>query len=195
MNKRKQTKAIVVLICLSLWLASLAHATGVRVQVNGVDAELEVPPINVEGTVLVPVRFVADLFEATTEWEAETETVTVLTEEKVIQITIGNNKAVVLQGDGSREVELEQPAQIYENKTMLPIRFLSDEFEADIDWIDESKTVTIQSERAKLVEKPQEDGSGENAGDGDNKEDKPQTVCTAWRYDPLTGPTLYTRIC
>lgn len=46
-----------------------------EITVNGVVSELKAPPINVNGSNVVPVRFVSEAVEATVEWNGETRTV------------------------------------------------------------------------------------------------------------------------
>ncbi len=54
--------------------------TGNAVQVNGSAATLEAAPITVDGTILVPVSFVSDAFNAFAHWDVDTKTVTLIPE-------------------------------------------------------------------------------------------------------------------
>ncbi|MFS0726179.1 copper amine oxidase N-terminal domain-containing protein [Paenibacillus sp. 1P07SE] len=176
-NQGKRVFVSVMLI-VALLAAPLAHAAGITLRVNGEIAGDSVQPVNVKGTVLVPLRFVAQLFDAATNWDQEAKAATVTKNGKTITITLGKTDATVSTEGETRAVKLAQPAQLVTNSIMLPIRFLSDELGADIAWDASTSTVNIRTE-----------GGTDTGGE-------PNNICTAWRFNPLTGNgELYTRVC
>ncbi len=52
--------------------------TGTSAQINGSDVTFEAAPITSDGTMLVPVSFIAEAFDTFAHWEADTKTVTLL---------------------------------------------------------------------------------------------------------------------
>jgi adenylate kinase len=85
------------------------------------------------------------LFEA---WDkagnyASEEFFLVLTQETVIQLTIGKNIAMI---DGI-PVPLDVPPIILNGRTMVPIRFISEAFGAEVQWDAETRTVRIYFEK------------------------------------------------
>ena len=94
---------------------------------------------------MLPARFVAENLGASVEWDGEKRVVTVTGkniktgEEVVIVITIGAETATV----NGESVKLDSPAFIENNRTYTPIRFISENLGADVEWDDEAKRVTI----------------------------------------------------
>jgi hypothetical protein len=85
------------------------------------------------------------LFEA---WDkagnyASEEFFLVLAQETVIQLTIGKNIAMI---DGI-PVPLDVPPIILNGRTMVPIRFISEAFGAEVQWDAETRTVRIYFEK------------------------------------------------
>ncbi len=52
--------------------------TGTAAQINGSAVTFESAPITVDGTILVPLSFVSDAFDAFAHWDADTKTVTLI---------------------------------------------------------------------------------------------------------------------
>ncbi|MCL2698791.1 MAG: copper amine oxidase N-terminal domain-containing protein, partial [Defluviitaleaceae bacterium] len=93
-------------------------------KVNGVTRHADVAPfINEADRTLVPVRFVAEGLGADVEWEHEAQTVVVTLGDREIRLTIG-----VL------EPGMDTPAILVENRTMIPLRFVSERLGANVVW-------------------------------------------------------------
>lgn len=115
-----------------------------EVSVFGKTQTSDVPPTIVNGRTMLPLRFVAEAFGATVEWNADTRLVTISGQNAktgqavVILITIGSETAML---DG-REAALSVSAFIENDRTMLPVRFVAEALGADVEWIEsESKVI------------------------------------------------------
>jgi len=100
--------------------------------VNDEFGEMDVPPVIVEGRTLVPVRFFAESFGAEVGWDGDTKTVTIIYEEKTLSFVIGENAP-----------GMDVPAQLLNDRTMVPLRFISEYFNAVVEWDSETRTITI----------------------------------------------------
>ncbi len=107
--------------------------------VFGEDVENDVAPLIVNDRTMLPARFVAESLGANVEWDEENQKVTITKDEIVIEIFIGKDYATV----NGEEVELDSAAFIENSRTYTPVRFISEELGAHVDWDDETKTVTI----------------------------------------------------
>lgn len=109
---------------------------------NGIASYLETEPYIENESTLVPVRFVGESLGAVIDWDDETRTVIYKTDEKTIVMQIGSKVAYV------NDVEVEMPVAplIKNNKTMVPLRFISEQFGAKVDWDDPTRTITIEKE-------------------------------------------------
>jgi N-acetylmuramoyl-L-alanine amidase len=106
-----------------------------------------------ETRTLVPVRFITEELGANVSWDQETKTVTIDYKDKIIKLTIDNEFATV----NGEKVKLPSgvPAKLmaYQDswRTMVPIRFISENFDLDIDWLGDTKTATINSKEQNIT--------------------------------------------
>lgn len=98
-----------------------------------------VAPVTESNRTLVPMRFLFEQMGAEVAWNAETNTATVTKGEETISFSIDNTEATV-----NGEIKtMDVPARLIENKTMIPVRFLSEELGYTVGWDEETKIVTI----------------------------------------------------
>lgn len=114
-----------------------------RVIVNNklVDFPDAKPFINKDSRTMVPVRFIGNELGAAVNWDGPTQTVTIQQGGKTIVLVIGNTFAHV---DGQRIV-FDTAAEIVDNRTMVPLRFISETFGAKVEWNDILRTVYINT--------------------------------------------------
>ncbi|OOB79090.1 MAG: hypothetical protein BEN19_08180 [Epulopiscium sp. Nuni2H_MBin003] len=86
---------------------------------------------------LVPMRFITEELGATVGWNNDTKVATIVKNDNIIRLEIGDYKAIV-NGD---EVELDYPTILYNDLTYVPLRFIAENFNADIHysqpWVDD----------------------------------------------------------
>lgn len=108
--------------------------------VDGEAIELLTAPVVIEGTTLLPLRFVADqVVGANVVWDSKTKTVTITKDGTEVVVTIGSKIAKV---DGL-ELELLVAPMIDNDTTLVPLRFISEAFNISVDYNGETKTVTL----------------------------------------------------
>lgn len=118
-------------------------------KVFGEDVENDVAPKIVNERTMLPARFVAENLGATVTWTAE-EPEKVLIEKGDVEIIIiiGSDIAYV----NGEEVALDSPAFIENDRTYTPIRFITEELGATIEWNDETKQAIITVSAEETVE-------------------------------------------
>lgn len=113
--------------------------------VFGTEKSNDVAPKIVSNRTMLPARFVAENLGAIVLWDEEKELVTIkgknleTNEDVEILITIGAENAVV-NGKG---VKLDSPAFVENDRTYTPIRFISEELGAKVEWIESEQKVVI----------------------------------------------------
>ena len=100
---------------------------------------LDAPAYIENGRTLVPIRVISEEFGATVEWKAEENKAVITSGETVIEITIGENKAVV----NGEEKPLDAPAVISGGRTMVPLRFISEELDKTVEYVGMTRQVII----------------------------------------------------
>ncbi len=104
----------------------------------------DVAPKIVNDRTMLPARFVAESLGAKVDWDEEKQLVTIVginekNEEVTILITIDSDIALV----NGEEVKLDSPAFIENDRTYTPLRFISENLGAKVDWNEEQQKVTI----------------------------------------------------
>jgi hypothetical protein len=111
--------------------------------VNGIRNQLDSAPVlTPEGRTLVPIRFISEALGAFIDWTVNHDKsieVVVRTDKKEIVLTTGSN---VLFVNGKKEYMDVAPI-IIKDRTMVPIRFIAENLNCDVDWIQSEKKVMI----------------------------------------------------
>lgn len=124
----------------------------VRVTLDGQELETDAPGMiqtvdGLNGRTLVPVRTIAEPLGATVMWIAETRQVMILNGDDTIVLTIGSDMAVV----NGESVPLPDgvPASVVScngaERTMVPLRFVSEHLHAKVEWDGETYTAAVTS--------------------------------------------------
>lgn len=106
--------------------------------VFGTEKTNDVAPLIKNDRVMLPIRFVAENLGAKVEWN-ENAFVTITKGDTEIIIYIGKNTAFV---DG-KEIELDAEAFIENDRTYVPVRFISESLGAKVEWNEKDKKGTI----------------------------------------------------
>lgn len=103
-----------------------------NVLLNGSAATLDVPPMILNSRTMIPLRFVGEKMGMKVDWNSKTRTITMTQDGKTLTL-------VVDKLDPSMDV----PATIINNRTMVPIRYVSENFGATVNWIASTRTVQV----------------------------------------------------
>lgn len=114
----------------------------VTVKVDGQTVEFpDQKPFITEGRTMIPVRGLLENMGMRVEWDDATQTVTIYNGDSVITLQIGSN---TLYKDGV-PTQMDVPAQTYNGRTMIPLRFVVEAAGATVDWNDQTFTAEIYS--------------------------------------------------
>ena len=123
-------------------------------QVFGKAKSNDVAPKIEKDRTMLPARFVAENLDAKVEWDGEKQLVTITgknlkTDENVtILITIGSATVKV----NGKEIKLDSPAFIENDRTYTPIRFISENLGASVEWVEKDQKVIITKPEIKKAE-------------------------------------------
>lgn len=124
----------------------------------------EMPPIILNGRTMVPAREFFEQLGAKVSWDQAAKRVTVDYNGERIILTIDSR--IVYIGSNSAIIPASEPApKIVNNKTMIPVRFVAEEFGFDVQWQNETRTVLITSpdnEKIRLTNVAFEAGTEED---------------------------------
>jgi len=108
--------------------------------VNGSNIIMDAAPYIKAGRTYVPVRFLGDALGATTEWDADTKTVTVTKGDNTVVLVIGSKTAKVNGAD----VAMDVAPEITGGRTMLPARYVAEGLGYAVGWNATLQQVVIQ---------------------------------------------------
>lgn len=112
---------------------------GIAVFSNGEQISFEQEPYIENDHTLVEMRAVFESLGANVDWNVENKAVTAVKDDIKIQLQIENSIMQV----NSESVELETPARLVNDNTMVPIRAVSEAFDARVEWIDDLQRVVV----------------------------------------------------
>lgn len=137
----KRLIALVMAFCMLLTAGAFAADFELSIFVNGEKLYFPdaAPFIDANSRTLVPVRFVSEALNANVEWNGDLRQVTVTKGEKVIVLTI-DSKEMIVNGDTKTQ---DSAPIISESRTFVPLRFVSEELDANVVWNGEVRAVYI----------------------------------------------------
>jgi hypothetical protein len=97
------------------------------------------PVLLKSGTVMVPLRFVSEALGATVDWIPSLRIVSLRRVGTNIQLQVGSKTALI----DLRPTSLPEAPIIVGGRTLVPLRFISEAFGADVAWDQQTKRVTI----------------------------------------------------
>lgn len=113
--------------------------------INGEDKNIDdngTSPIVENNRTLVPIRAIIESMGGNVEWDGETNTAVLKLGNDVISLVIGSDTAFF----NEEENTLDVAPKIINNRTMLPIRFIAEEFNFNVDWDGNTQTITISKD-------------------------------------------------
>ena len=156
--KRVASFLLVLLLLISI---CPVYADDIAIYVNGKYLYCDVAPIIVEGRTLVPLRVIFEELGAWVDWNDDTQTVTAGKDGITLSLQIGSNNLYI---NGSY-ITLDVPAQILNDRTLVPVRAVAECFGADVSWDEDTSTVNIYLS-----------SNYDNDYDNDDNEDVPNDV-------------------
>lgn len=119
----------------------------ISVTVNGEYINFDVPPQMINNRTMVPVRAIAEALGAKVEWNEFEGKITIRKGDDFwVQMFIGDSNMAIAQPGASWQgsMYLDSPPIIINGRTLIPVRALSEAFLCNINWDEQSRTVTIQ---------------------------------------------------
>ena len=142
-----------ILVAVMLSVACFA-ADDVTVKLNGevVDcAAYGQPATIVEGRTLVPLRAIFEALGATVEWDNATRSVSSTLGDDSITLAVGSTTLI----KNGEDITLDVPAQIINDRTMVPARAIAEAYGVGVEWDAATRTVIL----TQVVEEEVADGT------------------------------------
>lgn len=149
-NKIAAVLLAVTMLPVSGWTASSVQS---GIQVKYGQDEITFPdqkPVIRNSRTLVPVRPIAETLGFDVQWNGQTQTVRLQKNTNQVALVIGQ-RAAQRNGDA---LELDEPAQIINQRTMVPVRFIAEALGYDVDWKEQTQIVQITDAQPPIEPEP-----------------------------------------
>lgn len=150
MFKKLRTTCIVSAVALATILPGTASATAtnnngiqiknnVSITINGETISVYDPILNKSDFLLLPMRALYEAVGASVDWDKETLTASAIRNGKTVDLTIDSMTALI---DGE-EVAMDVAPFMYKDRTYMPLRFVSENFDGVVNWDEATQSVDI----------------------------------------------------
>lgn len=154
MKISKNMISFTLIICLILGSTTLLSTQStaqnelkdIQIIIDGEILVSDTPPIVENGRTLVPLRAIFEKLNAEVVWDGNEQKVTANKEGIDLILYIGKTTAYV----NGVAIILDVPPKILNNRTLVPIRFVSESFGAEVGWNGTDRIVTVTSKEDAL---------------------------------------------
>lgn len=142
-------KILLMLVVCVLCISSTVLAGNVNVQLNGKNIDFtdnegnKVEAQIINSRTMVPMRKIFELLGASIEWNGGNRTVLATKDDISIKLQIGNEIAEVIRDGKTEKVKLDSKPVIVNNRTLVPLRFISESLEKQVGWDAQNQTAII----------------------------------------------------
>lgn len=103
----------------------------------------DVKPVNTDGRVMIPFRVVLESMGATVEYDDSQRLVTAKKDDIEIKFTLMDDTIYVNKNGEESTVKMDTPMIIVEDRTLVPIRFMSEALGMQVGWDGDTETVLV----------------------------------------------------
>ena len=112
----------------------------ITINANGLFRPIRNEMINRNGANLIGLREISDILGADDVfWDSKARTVTIKKNGKKAVLSVDSGKVSI---DG-KETDAPVSAEIVDSRVMVPLRFISEIFDAEVTWDGEKRTITV----------------------------------------------------
>lgn len=113
----------------------------ISVILNGSRLSFTQPPYVANDVTLVPMRAIFEALNASVDFDAASRKITATKGETVIELVLGQKSAI----KNDQTINLDVPADTRNGSTMVPLRFVAEALQAQVDWDNANRTITIST--------------------------------------------------
>lgn len=140
---------IILMMMVSAFVSEAASSPygPTTITLDGKKVAADAEPEMVNNRTMVPVSAIVDALGGESSWDQNSRTATFVKGSDVVKVTIGSTTATV---NGVKKTLDVVPYLVKVNnsggaRTMVPLRFISEAFNYDVDWNNDTRTVIITS--------------------------------------------------
>lgn len=128
-----------------------AYGSEIRVYLDGAALDFDVPPMIIDNRTMVPMRAIFEAFGMDVDWNPYVQFIVASKGTDRITLIIGYASMTLITGYNEEDTEgtaythfpLDVPPQIVDNRTLVPLRAISEATGAQVEWDSDDRVVTI----------------------------------------------------
>ena len=137
-------KRFLIAVCIVAVIFSVVASAKeeITVFVDDQRIEFDVSPAIVDSRTIVPLRAIFEALGATVEWDGATSTCTAKRGDDTVKLTVGED-VMYVNGEGKK---LDVTAMLVNDRTMVPLRAVSEAFDCKVTWYPMTRTAAVLSD-------------------------------------------------
>ncbi len=135
------------LFCLAIPTQALAAAE-IRVSLNEQPMNFDDVPQIIEDRTFVPMRALLEALGAQVDWDSANRQAIGVTSSMKLQMIIGSPQAYI--NGAAFPLEDRDKARLLNDRTYLPLRFVSEGMGYDVEWVGETRTILISDPKKPI---------------------------------------------
>jgi len=116
---------------------------GISVLVDNVRITFDQPPVNMNGRVMVPIRYVVEQMGCSVFWDEQTQTVYINTPGIPLKRTSEKSENINVYVNNDRIFFTDQQPVNVGGRILLPVRFVAERLGHNVSWDERAQTVSI----------------------------------------------------
>lgn len=140
---KKYLKVFLILLLVVSFIVvspkTISASGNIKVLLEGKELSFDVPPQIIEGRTMLPLRAIFEALGLKVGWDDATRVITGTAEGIEIILKLDSKEAKVKGMNRTLDV----PAKSINGRTLVPVRFIAESLDMDVNWNQESKTVII----------------------------------------------------
>ena len=129
------------------------QAESIAIEVNGATLSIEdMPPISLYDRTMVPARAVFEAMGAEVAWNEATQEVYIRKDKDIIVLQVDQTTA----SKNGVAFTMDVPAKVINERTMIPVRAVSEALGCSVNWDETTRTVSIAEQIQQTEPKPEE---------------------------------------
>lgn len=113
--------------------------SNIKIMLNGSPLSFNEVPYMSNGTTMVPMRVIFEALKAEVNYDSATQKITANKDDTVIELVLGQKSAK----KNGQAINLDVAAITRNGNTMVPLRFVAEALNAQVDWDNANQTVSI----------------------------------------------------
>lgn len=141
-------KTFSVIFCILIFSTVTFGADPIYVKINNVKVEYEdSKPQIIKQRAMVPIRETAEKLGASIDWNKDTETMTIKKGDRTVIHTF-RTRVITING---KAVTFDTPSTVLNDRTMMPVRMLSESLGNAVGWDNTTRTVNIVATEPQII--------------------------------------------